>query len=440
MLLSTVCRTLCFDRRLLLALVPLSLKPPVSAWGVPTFILSKVRAAEKAQAMVLQAQQGDGPGSSGSGSRAAQYGHNRNEGQDLDGLWKTGPGVNLPRAGDVAIRGPDWRWGEQDGGEGCRGLVVGLTSWGGRQVGADDLGGVVNAVRVMWECGDINVYRWGVRGSDGEGCFDLRVLHAPSVVAVDAAIVGKGVEGGEGGVSNSTDCGTAGSPSGPAMKKALKWSVEHVEGALLTLSGPTSGAGSRGGRDGEGLEQERNPTAREVLRFMKNNAPQEWREPRRITGAENALVKAHKPESVVRCYAEFVEQFGCNFTDPSRLSGHGEACMTKEDLLNERASSELSQLLCLLLWVTHKLSAQANQMKERHYDGGVGSDCPGGSHSLDESRNLGNGGDHNLDAEGTGGGGVMVLFNKLWRPRCCSCTTFKMPLQGGGTPLPLVEG
>lgn len=60
--------------------------------------------------------------------------------------------------------------------------------------------------------------------------------------------------------------------------------MEEVEAALM----PEEGEGIAAGPDGDGYEA---PTTREVLRFIKNNAPQEWREPRRITGAENALVK-----------------------------------------------------------------------------------------------------------------------------------------------------
>ena len=60
--------------------------------------------------------------------------------------------------------------------------------------------------------------------------------------------------------------------------------MEEVEAALMPEEGERDAAGPAG----DGYEA---PTTREVLRFIKNNAPQEWREPRRITGAENALVK-----------------------------------------------------------------------------------------------------------------------------------------------------
>lgn len=60
------------------------------------------------------------------------------------------------------VRGPDWCWGDQDGGEGCVGTVVMME----RPESAD--GG---AVMVQWDCGLRCWYRCGA-----EGKFDLCVL------------------------------------------------------------------------------------------------------------------------------------------------------------------------------------------------------------------------------------------------------------------------
>ena len=59
------------------------------------------------------------------------------------------------------VRGPDWRWGDQDGGEGHVGTVV--------EVGEpcnDGVGAVV-----QWDCGERCKYRCGQ-----DGKYDLRVL------------------------------------------------------------------------------------------------------------------------------------------------------------------------------------------------------------------------------------------------------------------------
>ena len=60
------------------------------------------------------------------------------------------------------IRGPDWKWGEQDGGEGYAGTVVEAgesVDKNGRQV------------IVQWDCEGRCMYRCGA-----EGKYDLRVL------------------------------------------------------------------------------------------------------------------------------------------------------------------------------------------------------------------------------------------------------------------------
>ena len=68
-----------------------------------------------------------------------------------------------PSLGLRVVRGPDWRWEDQDGGEGCVGTVV-------------KLGKASEAVKVQWDCGVRGMYHTGARGK-----FDLRVLDtAPS--------------------------------------------------------------------------------------------------------------------------------------------------------------------------------------------------------------------------------------------------------------------
>ena len=63
-----------------------------------------------------------------------------------------------PSLGLRVVRGPDWEWGDQDGGEGFVGTVTGLEEGGG---------GVV----VQWDMGQRCRYRCG-----RDNKFDLRVL------------------------------------------------------------------------------------------------------------------------------------------------------------------------------------------------------------------------------------------------------------------------
>lgn len=57
-------------------------------------------------------------------------------------------------------RGPDWEFGEQDGGDGSQGTVIELRPWRGHEHDA-----AILAARVRWDWdGSVNAYRWSVAG------------------------------------------------------------------------------------------------------------------------------------------------------------------------------------------------------------------------------------------------------------------------------------
>jgi len=74
-------------------------------------------------------------------------------------------GVRRLKRGDRVRRGPDWRWGQQDGGPDGRGTVISMQTWSGH-------GG--KGVNVRWDNGTTNVYRFGFRD-----CYD--VVRCPCV-------------------------------------------------------------------------------------------------------------------------------------------------------------------------------------------------------------------------------------------------------------------
>mmetsp|Transcript_8093 Transcript_8093/g.25409 ORF Transcript_8093/g.25409 Transcript_8093/m.25409 type:complete len:431 (+) Transcript_8093:93-1385(+) len=68
--------------------------------------------------------------------------------------------------GYIVQRGEDWEWGEQDGGAGGLGVVVGFQRWRGEQ-DRTRLG-----VRVLWKAsGAVRTYRWGAQGR-----YDIQVV------------------------------------------------------------------------------------------------------------------------------------------------------------------------------------------------------------------------------------------------------------------------
>jgi len=70
---------------------------------------------------------------------------------------------SIPQIGTKVERGPDWKWGLQDGGANSKGEIVGISSWAGVKG---------KAVRVKWESGRVNAYRWGYV-EDGIQKYDL---------------------------------------------------------------------------------------------------------------------------------------------------------------------------------------------------------------------------------------------------------------------------
>ena len=58
---------------------------------------------------------------------------------------------------DRVIRGPDWKWEEQGGNE--EGVVICIKDWKGQPN---------QGVRVHWENGDENMYRYGA-----DRCYDV---------------------------------------------------------------------------------------------------------------------------------------------------------------------------------------------------------------------------------------------------------------------------
>ncbi len=73
------------------------------------------------------------------------------------------PGVFI---GDIVIRGPDWKWGEQDGQNGLKGTIRGIRRWH-----PNDCITQITEVVVLWDHGLYGNYRFNYRGA-----YDVRVI------------------------------------------------------------------------------------------------------------------------------------------------------------------------------------------------------------------------------------------------------------------------
>ncbi|CAN0065821.1 unnamed protein product, partial [Discosporangium mesarthrocarpum] len=103
------------------------------------------------------------------------------------------------------------------------------------------LRGTTDAVRVMWESGNINVYRWGVLGPPycpaeaGRPCFDVKVLWVPPPPPL---------RGKENARENRMPLGgQLPRGTGPGTRVVLKWTVEEVERALAPGNQQQQGGG-----------------------------------------------------------------------------------------------------------------------------------------------------------------------------------------------------
>ena len=74
------------------------------------------------------------------------------------------------------IRGPDWEWSDQDGGEGHVGTV--------EEVGDHDSANALRSAIVQWDCGGTSKYRCGL-----EGKYDLRVVDSGPAGMIHPIIV-----------------------------------------------------------------------------------------------------------------------------------------------------------------------------------------------------------------------------------------------------------
>ena len=94
------------------------------------------------------------------------------EDDDADGDENDDVVVPPIHVGDTVVRGPNWKWGNQDGGASNSGTVVNIVNDGW--------------VRVRWfnSAGENN-YRWGA-----EGCFDLEIVPIEDEIVVPPIHVG----------------------------------------------------------------------------------------------------------------------------------------------------------------------------------------------------------------------------------------------------------
>lgn len=108
------------------------------------------------------------------------------------------------KIGDRVVRGPDWKWGSQDGVEGSTGTVERVSTWGGVPG---------SGVTVRWDKTQrVNTYRWGA-----ESCYDLVIV----IVKDDQILERKALPSKPDEKSDSSGANGSGEPPSPRHQFVL---------------------------------------------------------------------------------------------------------------------------------------------------------------------------------------------------------------------------
>lgn len=222
-----------------------------------------------------------------------------------------------PRPGDVACRGPHWRYGDQDGGAIKTGRVIEIVDW----CGAADKG-----ICVQWESGAANVYRWAVVEDDAasDAKFDISILRAASGDKKPAPYSFSFLEDNSSSSREASSTSTnINAPKEEIVKRELLYTPEEVNLSLV--------------------ENMDTLTKRTVLAYMKETAPLSWQEKHKLTWSMNTVVKEFTSESTAVLYRSFFETFSSKMA-PARVVSKANTVSHRDDL-----TVPLEQLLALLL-------------------------------------------------------------------------------------------
>jgi hypothetical protein len=177
--------------------------------------------------------------------------------------------------GAVVKRGPDWQYGDEDGGNGGNslGIVLKIETW-------NDQAG--KGLLIGWKNGFIQKYRYGVvvstnditDGLTSKSVFDVEIISAPKTLDESIKDVKVGTS-----LSLEND------------KKTLLFSPYDVINALV-----------------HGEEHD-NISKRSILSYMKDNANMEWQEEKDLLRSVNSLITKLNGSEISLLYRDFYGTF-----------------------------------------------------------------------------------------------------------------------------------
>lgn len=189
----------------------------------------------------------------------------------------------LPKLGDTVGRGTHWKYLNEDGGVGSKGLVIGISPWVS--------GGSGHSLKVAWRNGSTNYYRWAVEEHNLDGaidrCYDVQLYCLPNDKRSDRSVpvIADPHE------KNSPKHSQSAWKAPDHLRKALSYSPMDVRKALLEDRGQVS------------------LTKRSVLLYMKEVASVEWLERKKLSRPINLLLSRLNGQEVTDLYYSFFEAF-----------------------------------------------------------------------------------------------------------------------------------
>ena len=211
--------------------------------------------------------------------------------------------------GDIAVRGPDWIYSDEDGGMGNLGVVIEIGNW---------MEFENSKVKVMWKSGKINSYRWGVN-EEQKTYFDICV-YSPNRKE-DTKSVFK---------SRKPDI------EKEFSRKTLLFTIEEVIDALITNNGNNA------------------ISKRSILTYMKENSSIEWQEKNKIMRSVNSLIVKLDARDIVSIYTAFAHAHSNKYVksnDPTKdLSGSSKIeCRSEVMRLKDTYQQRINYFFCLLM-------------------------------------------------------------------------------------------
>ena len=296
-----------------------------------------------------------------------------------------------PQPGFLVCRGPDWVYDEQDGGKGRVGVVLEVCDW---------LGSPAKCLRVQWQHGTTNYYRWNVESSPiqfttgdthahSEGTnhqtvetsppsrrrnlYDVCVLRPASesdCISADIDILDRDSVSRE-NIQTRETVDKYGPPLVDRSEGRDKSHMPSLGSDIRSRVGnETTAVPIIDSSDRRVLEytpdevyqsliQEAGPlTKRSILAYMREIAPMDWQQRHRLTWSLNSLVKSLSSQETVDLYIAFFSEFSSKEAPTQHVRGGSEGGRDPEGdgKDGEYQSKQLLGLMALLINVAEMSS------------------------------------------------------------------------------------